>query len=90
LEDVENGSFHRQGDVPEAGSIMKYLRYIKNHDEFKKTISSDYRQMPRDTKRQKLYYHSAKKRAERREARRVDRLFTQIENKEGIKSLSYC
>lgn len=90
LDEVENVSFHRQTDVPEAGSIMKYIKYIRKHDEFKQNLSKDYHQMPRDTKRQKRYYESAKRRAERHSARRVENLFEQIERQEGIKSLSYC
>ena len=90
LKEAENAPFHRQTDIKEAGSIMKYLKYIKNHDEFKLNAPKDYRQMPRDSKRQKMYYQAAKKRAERHSARRVDQLFALIERQEGIKRLSYC
>lgn len=90
LEDAEKVPFHRQMDVPEAGSIMKYLKYIKNHDEFKHNKPKDYREMPQDTKRQKAYYRAEKKRAERRSAKRLDNLFLLLEKREGIKALSYC
>lgn len=90
LEEAEKVPFHRQGDMPEAGSIMKYVRYIKKHDEFKQRLPEDYRLMPRDSKKQKLYYKAAKKKAQRRSARRVDELFLQIERREGIKRVSYC
>lgn len=85
LEDVEKAPFHRQCDVPDAGSIMKYLKYIRQHDEYKKVAPKDYHQMPKYTRRQKSYYHAAKKRAERRDARRVDHLFCIIEGKENVK-----
>lgn len=90
LEEAEKAPFHRQGDMPEAGNIMKYLKYIREHDEFKQNLPKDYRQLPQDTKRQKLYYRTAKKREEKRSARRVDSLFLLIEKQEGIKQLSYC
>lgn len=90
LDEAEKVPFHRQGDMPEAGSIMKYVKYIKKHDEFKQGLPEDYRLMPRDSKKQKLYYNAAKRRAERHSARRVDELFLQIERKEGIKRVSCC
>lgn len=90
LDEVENAPFHRQGDMPESGNIMKYLKYIKEHDEFKRNMPADYRQMPRDTKQQKAYYRAAKRRSERRSAKRMDRLFALIERREGIKSESFC
>lgn len=90
LEEVEKAPFHRQGDISEAGSIMKYLKYIREHDEYKKNAPKDYHKLPQDTERQKLYYRTAKKRAEKRSAKRLDRLFLLIEKQEGIKSLSYC
>lgn len=85
MEDVEKVSFHRQGDMPEAGSIMKYLKYINGHDKFKQNMPQDYRKLPQNTKRQKLYYRTAKKREEKLSAKRLDRLFLLIENQEGIK-----
>ena len=90
LEDADKVPFHRQGDMPEAGSIMKYLKYIKEHDEFKQNAPKDYRKLPQNTERQKLYYRAAKKREEKRSAKRLDSLFLLIEKQEGIKQLSYC
>lgn len=82
LEDAEKAPFHRQGDMPESGSIMKYLKYIKEHDKFKQNAPKDYRDLPQSTKRQKLYYKTAKKREEKRSARRLDSLFQLIEKTE--------
>lgn len=90
LDEVDNAPYHRQGDMPDAGSIMKYLKYIQKHDEFKQNMPSELQLMPRDTKRQKAYYKSAKRREEKQSARRLDNLFLMIERKEGIKQLSYC
>lgn len=90
LEDADKAPFHRQGDMSEAGSIMKYLRYIKEHDEFKQNAQKDYRKLPQDTKRHKMYYRTAKKREEKQSAKRLDALFLLIEKQEGIKKLSCC
>lgn len=90
LDEVEAAPYHRQGDVPKAESIRKYLSYIQGHDHFKQNMPADYHQMPRDTRQQKVYYRTAKRRADRRSARRLDGLFIMIERQEGIKSLSFC
>lgn len=90
LQDAERVPFHRQGDMSEAGSIMKYLKYIKEHDEFKRNAPKDYRKLPQDTERQKAHYRAAKKRAAKSDAKRLDSLFLLIENQEGIKQLSCC
>lgn len=90
LDEVDNAPYHRQGDMGESGSIMKYLKYIQKHDEFKQKMPDDYHQMPQDTRQQKVYYRSARKRAQRHSARRLDNLFAMIEREEGIKELSFC
>lgn len=90
LEDVEKVPYHRQGDMAEASTIMKYLKYIRAHDDFKQMMPKDYHKMPQSTKRQKAYYKAAKQREARKSARRVDNLFTMIERKEGIREISFC
>ena len=90
MEDVEKVPYHRQGDMAEASTIMKYLKYIRAHDDFKQMMPRDYHKMPRSTKRQKAYYEAAKQREARKSARRVDNLFGMIERKEGIRELSFC
>lgn len=80
LEEAENAPYHRQGDMAESKSIMKMIKYIKNHDEFKQRTGGDYRRMPQDSRKQKLYYRAAKKRMERRGARRLNQLFALIES----------
>lgn len=80
LEEAENAPYHRQGDMAESKSIMKMIKYIKNHDEFMQRTGGDYRRMPQDTRKQKFYYRAAKKRMERRGARRLNQLFALIES----------
>ena len=90
MEDVEKAPYHRQGDRADSSTILKYLKYIKAHDEFKQMMPQDYHQTPQSTKQQKAYYRAAKKREVRRSIRRMDKLFAMIERKEGIKELSFC
>ena len=90
LDEVENGQYHRQVDIFQSDSIMKYINYIYEHDRYKKISINDYRQLPQDTKKQKAHFRSAMKREKRRSARRLDSLFAEIERKEGIKALSFC
>lgn len=90
LGELELIHYHRQGDIWEARSIAKCLSYIGAHDEFKMKMPDDYRKMPRDTKRQKRYYESAKRREAKKNERRLDNLFCMIEEKEGIKKYSIC
>lgn len=90
LEEAEDALFHRQGEMAKSGSILKYLKYIRSHDEFKQKKTDDYRQMPGDTSWQKAYYKVAKKSAEKRSARGLDSLFKMIERQEGIKALPIC
>lgn len=79
-EDLIQRSFHRQGDFSPTESMGSIINYIEAHDKAKKIIADDYRKLPRTTKKQKKYYKSAKKKAKRQEADRVDRLFSLIAN----------
>ena len=88
--DADKAPYHRQKDVSYSVNIGSYLLYIQKHDDFKKNMPADIRQMPQDTRLQKKYYQVAKRREEKRSARRLDRLFLLIERKEGIKQLSFC
>lgn len=89
LNEINKVPYHHQGDIPFSRSIMKYVKYIQAHDEFK-VSSVDYRTMPQATERQRTYYRAAKRREEKRSDRRLDNLFLMIERKEGIKQLSFC
>ncbi|MCM1263583.1 MAG: hypothetical protein NC313_12795 [Butyrivibrio sp.] len=90
LDNVDNAPYHRQGDMAESGSIVKYLKYIKKHDDFKQNLPMDYRQMPQNSRKQKMYYKSAKKRAQKRSSRQLDMLFALVERQENIKEFSFC
>lgn len=75
-----HGKFHIQTDRTKTTSIRVILDYILQHDRAKKIIyTKGYHSLPTDSKKQKKYYKSAKKKARDAEARRVWRL---LESKE--------
>ena len=55
----------------------------------KKIEKEDYRNLPQKTKREKHYYQQAKRREQRKSARRVMNIFEQLERKEDIKQYSF-
>lgn len=79
LDEVEEGAYHRQRDVPFLKSIEKYLFYISKHDAARKIEMIDYRLLPNRTKKEKRYFASARARSNRRSQRRLEELFTMIE-----------
>ena len=56
LDEVEEGAYHRQRDVPFSKSIEKYLFYISKHDAARKIEMIDYRLLPNRTKKEKRYF----------------------------------
>ena len=76
---------HRQKDVKETESIGYIMNYISKHDRMKPIIDKDWRKLPKTTKKKRKYYNQAKKRAERKAVRNLDRLFKQIENEQTLK-----
>lgn len=48
-------------------------------DEFKQNAPKNYHKLPQNTEQQKMYYKAAKKREEKRSAKRLDSLFQLIE-----------
>ena len=80
-----NGNFHRQSDVKATESMEKIVEYIVAHDRAKVTIMDDYRKLPTSTKKQKQYFKSAKRKADRKASRRLDSLFLMIEIRKALK-----
>ena len=78
-----NRSFHRQKDVKETENLDFILHYIREHDRMKQIMDDDWRNLPKTTKRKRKYYNQARKRANRKAARRLDKLFKQIEKGEN-------
>ena len=74
------GSYHRQHDVKQTENINTILHYIVDHDKAKKIMDEDYRKLPKKTPKQRKYFRQAKQRQRRKENRRVDALFKQIQN----------
>ncbi len=74
------GKFHRQTDVKKTPNLDKLLNYIEAHDKAKIIIESDYRKLPKSSKKQKKYYQQAKNRDRRKAERRVDQIFAMLES----------
>ena len=70
--------FHRQKDVQETDSILSLVHYVIKHDEAKKIMQEDYRNLPRRTKKQKRYYEQAKRKDRRAQIQRLDQLFDSL------------
>lgn len=79
-EEVGTLYYHRQKDVPVRASFIKDVNYILDHDNAKKIMATDYRNLPKQTKKQKKYYNQAKKRERKKSTRRVLELFDKIEH----------
>ena len=73
-----HGVFHRQRDVLETDSVLSLVNYVIKHDEAKKIMQEDYRNLPRRTKKQKRYYEQAKRKDRRAQIQRLDRLFDSL------------
>lgn len=80
FEKARRGAFHRQSDLGATFSLDKIISYVLAHDKAKAIIQVDYRQLPRSTKKQKMYYKKAQNRQKNKECRRVDDLFKLIES----------
>lgn len=62
--------------------FQKYRKisfYISKHDAARKIEMIDYRLLPNRTKKEKRYFASARARSNRRSQRRLEELFTMIE-----------
>lgn len=83
-EALKRGDYHRQSDVRPEPAVRKLITYIRRHDTAKEIIDVDYRQLPRNTRKQRKYYRCAEQRAKRAEKRRVRDLFSMLERGEKV------
>lgn len=77
-----HGSFHRQKDVKATDSLGKLVAYIAAHDRSKGIIKEDYRNLPKTSHKQKKYYKQAKNRIRREKVRKVEKIFSMLEQQE--------
>ena len=66
-----HGKYHRQSDVKQSTSPNRINNYIIKHDEAKKIIAVDYRNLPQSTRKEKKYYEIARKRDHRQKKRQL-------------------
>lgn len=70
-EQMMHGKYHRQSDVKQSTSPNRIINYIIKHDEAKKIIAVDYRNLPQSTRKEKKYYEIARKRDHRQKKRQL-------------------
>ena len=73
-EQMMHGKYHHQADVKLSTSPNSIITYIIKHDEAKKIIAVDYRNLPQNSKKEKKYYNMAKKRDHRQKRRQLSNL----------------
>lgn len=69
---------HRQKDVKETENLNYIMNYISKHDRMRPIVESDWRKLPKTTKKKRKYYEQAKKREQRKAMRRLDKIFDQL------------
>ena len=80
---LTHGQFHRQKDVKPTFTVMQLVTYICKHDRAKKIIADNYRQLPKSSRKLRKYYYAAQYRERKREARRLDDIFAELEKVSG-------
>ena len=75
---ASHGEFHRQGDVKLTGTLEKIVNYVVAHDKAKAIINDDYHKLPQKTKKQKMYYKKAERRAKAQTVRRVEMILDML------------
>ena len=73
-EQMMHGKYHHQADVKLSTSPNSIITYIIKHDEAKKIIAVDYRNLPQNSRKEKKYYNIAKKRDHRQKRRQLSNL----------------
>lgn len=84
------GSFHRQDDIHQTGSVAKILSYIFKHDKAYQQAETDIRQMKKTTHKQRVSYRKQKCRKKREQIRTVFKIFNQLEKEKKNDEASAC
>ena len=74
--------YHFQKDIPHARRLMEYITYIKKHDDYRRMGEDNFKALPQDSKKQKMYYRRAVNRKKREDRNRVNRLFAMLERED--------
>jgi len=86
----ENGKiekrYHLQNDI-HSKTIERYLMYIEKHDQWRYSEESKYKQLPKNTKKQRKRYRQEKGKAKRKAVLRVLNIIEEMEFEEKIGQL---
>lgn len=79
LERLPLSNYHHQKNANKSKTIMGFLIYIRNHDDYRNSLIDNINNMPKNTKRQRAAYHKAKKKEKTYRIARVQQLIDSIE-----------
>ena len=74
----EDADYHFQKDAKQSDTIMKYMVYIKRHDDFRAELIENVENMPRRTKKQKNRYEKMKRKEKAYNTARVLQLVNAV------------
>ena len=74
----KDADYHFQKDVKQSDTIMKYMVYIKRHDDFRAELIENVENMPRRTKKQKNRYEKMKRKEKAYNTARVLQLVNAV------------
>ena len=74
----EDADYHFQKDAKQSDTIMKYMVYIKRHDDFRADLIENVENMPRRTKKQKNRYEKMKRKEKAYNTARVLQLVNAV------------
>ena len=74
----KDADYHFQKDAKQSDTIMKYMVYIKRHDDFRAELIENVENMPRKTKKQKNRYEKMKRKEKAYNTARVLQLVNAV------------
>ena len=74
----EDADYHFQKDAKQSDTIIKYMVYIKRHDDFRAELIENVENMPRRTKKQKNRYEKMKRKEKAYNTARVLQLVNAV------------
>ena len=78
IQRYEDADYHFQKDAKQSDTIMKYMVYIKKHDDYRAEMIENVENMPRRTRKQKNRYQKMKRKEEAYNTARVLQLVNAV------------
>lgn len=88
---MRKNQYHSQKDAKPSKTIMKYLMYIRKHDDFRSNQIDNVEKMPKKTKKQRAEYQKMKKKEKTYKTARVLQIMSKLEqNDQELIKCSIC